>query len=85
MRSTSKNQIEFELCKNVSLKNAKEGWDKLVTLTSIQVYKDEWILYDESGLTIPKLLHQLNKEENKTEVSIRYIIQKEPDFEVELN
>lgn len=85
MRSTSKNQKEFELCKNTSLRNVEEGWDKLVTLTSIQVYKDEWILIDESGLTIPKLLHELNEKENKTEVSIRYIIQKEPDFEVELN
>jgi len=78
------NQTQFELCKHLDFSNKQGDFDEMVVLTNIQVYKDEWIHRDLSGLTIPKTLFQLNSENTTQEISISYVIQEQPNFEVEL-
>lgn len=79
-------QQRFELCENIDFSKDKASYDELVVLTSIQVYKDEWIDVDLSSLTIPKVLFGFNEvDANKTKLSLSYVIKEQPDFEVVLN
>lgn len=60
--------------------------NKIAELTSIQIYKDEWINENLSSLTIPKVLFDLQRIPEKTkEISIDYVIKKISDFECQLN
>jgi len=86
LKDNKKEQQLFELCKNLDFSKDKAAYNKLVVLTSIQVYKDEWIHADLSSLTIPKELFDFNDmDANKTNISLSYVIQEQPDFEVELS
>jgi predicted RNA methylase len=84
IRSINTTKTRFELCKEVDFSHEESIFDFLVVLTSIQVYKDIWILRDLSGLTIPKILMGLNHQ-HKTKISLSYIIKEQPDFEVVLS
>ena len=64
--------------------SGQETYDKLVVLTNIQVYEDVWIKRDESSLTVPKIILDLNEQERR-KVSLSYIIQEQPNFEMELS
>ena len=86
LKDNKKEQHRFELCKNLDFSKNKAAYNKLVVLTSIQVYKDEWIHADLSSLTIPKELFDFNDmDANKTNISLSYAIKEQPDFEVELS
>lgn len=78
---------KIELGKQIHFrKYIKNVYDKLVVLTSIQVYKDECIKIDSSSLTIPKILFNLNTIAiEKQEISIVYSMDGNPKFEYELN
>jgi len=76
----------FELCKQVHFWDDGEGgYDKLVVLTKIHVYGNEWIEVDASGLTIPKVLFRLSEVKEQTKISVDYVISNSPDFEYELS
>lgn len=77
----------FELCKRVLFRNDNNDFhDKLVILTSIQVHDEEWINIDCSGLTAPKFLLDLQTaDKQKKEISMDYVINRNPDFEFEIN
>jgi hypothetical protein len=80
-----KNRIE--LCKELQFKEEGDvSYDKLVMLTSIQVFGEEWISVDSSSLTIPKTICKLDRtNESKKVISMDYVIKELPDFEYELN
>lgn len=83
IHASSPNQKTFELCQDIDFSNHEETYDKLVVLTNIQVYEDVWIKRDESSLTVPKIILDLN-EQKQRKVSLSYVIKKQPDFELEL-
>ena len=83
IHASNTDQKTFELCQNIDFSNQDETYDKLVVLTNIQVYKDSWIERDISGLTIPKILLDLN-EQDQRKVSLSYVIKEQPNFEVVL-
>lgn len=85
MRETKSNKLDFLLCEKLNFRECSGTWDQLVVLTEIQVYKDEWIRTDKSGLTIPRRLFQLKNGNNKNFISVRYLIKEEPDFEYQLS
>ena len=79
-------QQRFELCKNLDFSEDKASYDELVVLTSIQVYKDDWIHVDLSSLTIPKVLFGFKDVDgDKTKLSLSYVIKEQPDFDLELS
>jgi hypothetical protein len=77
----------IELCKELQFKEEGDvSYDKLVMLTSIQVFGEEWISVDSSSLTIPKTICKLDRtNESKKVISMDYVIKELPDFEYELN
>ncbi len=78
----------IELIRSTPFKGEDAGkiYDKLVVLTSIQVYGTEWILEDASGLTVPKILLDLRHvDPEKKEISISYVMKGDPYFEYELS
>ena len=83
----SKQTNRFELCNQLQfLEAADEEYSKLVIVTSIQVYGDEWLHADSCSLTVPRLLVDLERiEDVKKEISIEYVIKEFPDFEYVLN
>lgn len=86
--NSSNQSGQFELCKQQSFKAVEdyESYDKLVILTSIETYGNEWIENNSSSLTIPKTLLFLNSIDDKLkEISMNYVIKKLPDFELELH
>jgi predicted RNA methylase len=86
LNGRGKEQQRFELCENLDFSKDKVAYNKLVVLTSIQVYKDEWIQADLSSLTIPKELFAFDDiDSSKTQLSLSYVIKEQPDFEVELS
>lgn len=85
LNGNGKEQKRFELCENIDFSEDKGSYNTLVILTAIQVYKEEWIHVDLSSLTIPKTLFLFDRERDKTEISISYVIKQQPDFEFELN
>lgn len=84
IRTIDTKQKNFALCSQIDFLDDQKGYDRLVILTSIQVYKDEWIHVDLSGLTIPKFLLDLNREKNRKHISLSYVIKEQPNFELEL-
>lgn len=76
----------FDLCERLPFRRTgAEDFDKLVVLTSIQVYGDHWVHVDLSSLTIPKELLDFDRiEQTKEEISLAYVIKRVPDFEYEL-
>ncbi len=86
LQKEASNENEIELIENLDVRSEMEGaYDKLVVLTSIQVYKDEWIDIDSSSLTIPKVLLDLEgMKEGEKEISIKYTMNGNPNFEYEL-
>ncbi|MFK7749037.1 MAG: hypothetical protein AB8B65_11635 [Kordia sp.] len=82
-----KQSNRIELCKQLQFKEiGNEEYDRLVMLTAIQVYGDEWIHVDLSSLTIPKrILNLVDVEKTKNEISIDYVIKEIPDFEYKLH
>ncbi len=81
---SNKQENTFELCKDIDFSDDENLFHQLVVLTSIQIYKDIWLLPDASGLTIPRTVLKLEEEKNKKHISLSYVIQQEPDFEVVL-
>lgn len=84
IHASNPNQNIFELSQDIDFSNEEETYDKLVVLTNIQVYEDVWIKRDESSLTVPKIILDLNEQERR-KVSLSYIIQEQPNFEMELS
>ncbi len=82
-----KTHQSFELCQQLPFRPAPdEDYDKLVLLTSIQVYENEWIKVDTSSLTIPKMLFDLNRiPKDKKEIALSYFVSEHPDFRYELS
>lgn len=78
---------EFVLCEQLNFKEKIEATDdQLSVLTSIQVYRDNWIKIYDSSLTIPKdLLDLRNVEEGLNYISITYTFAGNPRFEFELS
>jgi predicted RNA methylase len=86
LNGNGKEQQHFELCENLDFSIDQASYNKLVVLTSIQVYKDEWIYADLSSLTIAKELFDFQDiEADKTKLTLSYVIKEQPDFEVELS
>lgn len=81
-----KQNKQIELCKQLKFKEvADREYDRLVMLTAIQVYGDEWIDVDLSSLTIPKrILNLVDVEKTKKEIAMNYVIKEIPDFEYKL-
>ena len=75
----------FPLCSQVDFLEGQKVYDKLVILTSIQVYKDEWIHVDLSSLTIPNFLLKSHQEKDRKHISLSYVIKEQPNFEFELS
>ena len=65
--------VELSICDS-------KAFNKIVVLTSIQVYQDEWIKYDESGLTIPKILRPTPATDQT--LNIKYVLGEIPGYEV---
>ncbi len=85
--STTESLQQFDLGQRIPFRidNTLEN-HMLVILTSIQVYGNEWIDVDSSGLTIPKILFDLERVSNELhEISLSYIVNKNPDFEYHLS
>lgn len=55
-------------------------FNRIVVLTTIQVYQNEWINYDESGLTIPKILQPVPLTDQV--LDIKYVLGEIPGYEV---
>lgn len=53
--------------------------------TAIHVFKDERIEWNESGLTVPKLISPLSDLKNKDSFSLKYVIEREPGFQLLLH
>ncbi|MEL6865782.1 MAG: hypothetical protein AAFP19_15260 [Bacteroidota bacterium] len=78
-------KLQFDLCNQVFF-GERADHDKLVILTFIQVFEEEYINYDLSSLTIPKVLIDFEElEVEEKEISISYVVKEIPDFEFELN
>ncbi len=75
------------LCQNVDFREENtEQYDKLAINTSINIFENEWILPDQSGLTIPKIILNLeNAHSDKSKISLYYNFQSEPIFEYVLS
>ena len=79
------NMSVIDLGKTPLHKKADEEYDKLVILTSIQVFGEEWITVDSSSLTMPRnLMNRDRLDTVKKEISLSYVIGEEPDYEYEL-
>jgi predicted RNA methylase len=83
IRSTDPNVTIFELCKDINFSNEEEIYDLLVVMTRIQTYQDIWLEPDICGLTIPKILMPVDKEDQR-KISLSYVIKKQPDFKIGL-
>lgn len=81
----TKNQQRFDLCQQLGFSTNKDDYNQLVVLTSIQVYKNEWIDANLSSLTIPRALFDFKDlDSEKQKITLSYVIKEQPDFEVEL-
>ena len=69
----------FDKSVELSMSDSKD-FNKIVVLTSIQVYQNEWIKYDESGLTIPKILRPIPAADQT--LGIKYVLGEIPGYEV---
>lgn len=76
----------IDLCDQVCFRQEKlEDYTHLAILTAIRVYEDEWIENNASGLTVPKVLLDLNNLDKAIDkISIRYVMDKNPYFDYEL-
>ena len=76
--------VKFELCKDLTFRTAEDvSYDKLAVLTSIQIFNEEWLEVGQSGLTIPKILFDLNQID-QDQISIWYEISSHPNYNYEL-
>lgn len=85
MRMNHDGEKSFPLCKDEDFKKEVVHHDELVVMTSIHVYKDEWIYPGQSGLTIGKTLFKLDQQKNKRSISLNYEIKAQPNFSYQLN
>ena len=62
-----------------------KGFNQLVIITEIQVYKNEKIIINESGLTIPRLIQQIPKNlKNSIIIDTQYQISSKPKLEYKI-
>ncbi|MDX2361629.1 MAG: hypothetical protein QNK23_12545 [Crocinitomicaceae bacterium] len=72
--------------KTIELSKEKiRNFNQLVTFTDIQVYQDERIMVNESGLTSPMILEDLSSVEEDRHLTICYKVDAEPGIEYTLN
>ncbi|WP_046756287.1 SAM-dependent methyltransferase [Kordia jejudonensis] len=81
-----KRSNRIELCEGLQfIEETNNTFDRLAMLTSIQVYRDEWIHIDLSSLTIPKrILNIADVKPTVNSISMDYVIKEIPDFEYKL-
>ncbi|SNR16466.1 SAM-dependent methyltransferase [Tenacibaculum jejuense] len=74
----------FPKIQTVISHNRLKEFDELLLFTEIQVYKDEKIAINESGLTTPILIDLIPKNTNKAIIETRYIISSDPKLEYQI-
>ena len=77
----------IDLCDQLCFRKENSAeYTQLGVLTAIQVYEEEWIENNASGLTVPKVLLELNHiDEAIDKISMKYVIDKSPYFDYELS
>ncbi len=60
----------------------KKGYSDLCVSTEIQTYNNNWIRFNESGLTIPKILEPINDSNIDKFTSVKYVLDENPHFEL---
>ena len=85
MRSNHEGTKSFNLCKDQEFMEEILPQDKLVVMTSIQVYQNECIQPDQSGLTIGKILFKLDDQKDKKFITLNYQIKAQPNFSFQPN
>lgn len=77
--------VSFEMRKTIIEKEKLEGCNQLLLITEIQVYKDEIIGLNQSGLTTPKTIENISESlKNSITIDTQYIISSQPKLEYEI-
>jgi predicted RNA methylase len=81
----STEEITFPQKKTIITKERRKGYNQLVLLTEIQVFKDEKIRINESGLTTPLIIKDISDNLNNSfTIRSQYKICNEPKLEYDI-
>lgn len=77
-----KNNTNYTLIKDINYKEyISQEYRHLAILTSIHIFDNEWIHFNESGLTIPKILFDVTQQDQSlNKVSLNYKITETPHY-----
>ncbi|WP_298286208.1 hypothetical protein [uncultured Lutibacter sp.] len=84
--NNSINKLTFPQIQTILKKNTLKKFNQVVLITEISIFNNKKISFNESGLTIPKYLSNINHNiTNSLIINSQYIINPEPRLKFEIN